>query len=351
MGRTFIHATLSMITLLALLAPLAMAADSAPATAPARQLAAMPPTDRWMSIVGCITSGLRYHKSAATDAMIYGGTGFAFALNVGDKLDIAGPTDWDYHPCFTLAQNMGLNIVDVGLEGGAGRARDVQDTWMKITAGIDQGVPAFAWAMNVPEYYVIYGYDNQGNYLFRDFGGATKKLACQKLCDRWPLIACTMAKAPAADEAKIINAALQLALDVASGKHSKGNYRAGAAGYDTWIKALTDNTASPEGNAYNAQVWSECRQAASDFFREAAWHTTDQDDLKALYEDAAQNYSTVAIELKAVAKLFPFKADNPDMMKQNQADAGRRKEAAKHLETARDAETRGLAVIEQILAR
>ena len=330
MGRTFGHIGLVLLTLTLWMsaAPLAIAAQTPSATRPAKQLAPVPPTDRWMSIVGCITSGLRYHKSTASDAMIYGGTGFAFALNIGDKLDIAGPTAWGYHPCFVLAGNLGLNIVDVGLDGGAGRAKDLEDAWAKITAGIDHDIPAFAWAMNVPEYYLIYGYDDQGNYLFRDFGGVPKRLAHEKLCDRWPLIACTMAKGPAVDEAKIVNSVLQFALDVAAGRHSKGSYHAGAAGYDAWIKALIDNTASPEGNAYNAQCWSECRQAAGEFFCEAAWHTTDQDDLKALYEDAAQDYTRVATELKAVAKLFPFKADNPTMMKQNQADTDRRKEAA-----------------------
>lgn len=77
---------------------------------------------------------------------------------------------------------------------------------------------------------------------------------------------------------------------------------------------------------------------------------TDQ-DLKSLYEDAAQAYTSVGTELQTVASLFPFQPGNDAMLKRNYADPAKREQALKHLEAARDAETQALAIIEQIVAK
>jgi hypothetical protein len=337
-------------SIIALLASSVVMAQPADATK-GKQLTPMPVVGRWMSAVGCITSGIRYHQIAASDAATYGGSGFAFALNIGDKVGIPAPTDWDYHPCYKLAGNLGLTITDAGTETKDGRPKDLDDTWRRVTAAIDQNTPAFAWAMGVPEYYPIVGYDAEGNYLFPEFtnGGAMKKKPRTKLCEGWPLWVYTMAKGKPADEAKTAKEALQFALEFAAGRyvHSK-EYHTGIAAYGAWIKSTAAGDSDPGGYAYNAQCWAECRQAAAAYLEEVASKTSDP-DLKPLYDDAAQAYSVIGQELRAVADLFPY--GDPARMRRNYAEETRRKEAIKHLQAARDAETQALAIVEQIVAK
>jgi hypothetical protein len=346
------------LTALATTSTLAVAADPpanepAPTAAPAvnqpRQLPSLQHTPRWMTIVGCMTSGARFYKLNLSDASIYGALGYAFALNVHDKIDISGPTAWNDSKCYTLAGNIGLQIEHLHYEHDKDFAKNQALTWQKIRTALDQDKPCYAWAMDDPEYYVIFGYDGTGNYLFRNLKGQSGQLPHQKLSADWPIMAGIISKGAAADEKKTLTDALQFAVDVGAGKYAKAPYHAGTEAYDVWIKALQDQSLNAgEGNAYNAQCWAECRGAAALFLHEAASRSQDA-DTRALLEDAAASYDTVAAELKAVADLFPFTASGA--MRTMYKDQSRRENAVEHLAAARDAEGQGLALLAQILAK
>ncbi|UCC16665.1 MAG: hypothetical protein JSU58_09925, partial [Dehalococcoidales bacterium] len=137
--------------------------------------------------------------------------------------------------------------------------------------------------------------------------------------------------------------ALEFALE-----HSRGsekwiypNYRAGLAGYDTWIETLEEGIADGTGMSYNSMVWAECRGFGERFLREA--NRRINGEAGALLRDAADKYSEVYEHLVKVVELFPFPPGNEIN------DKKRCQKGAAHLKEARDNENAGLELLEKVV--
>lgn len=65
-------------------------------------------------------------------------------------------------------------------------------------------------------------------------------------------------------------------------------YRFGLSGFEVWADALRSNEFNSHGNWWNAQVWSECRHVASEYFNN--WELQECDETSSL----AQQFSEVS---------------------------------------------------------
>jgi hypothetical protein len=310
----------------------------------------------WISHMGCLIGCAKYLGSDSSPSWIYGGSGHAFALNIHDELCPSGPTAWAAEKCDRLATNVGLVVENLN----AGRTQDgfaakQEQAWKMVRESIDAGRPCYGWELGVPEWYVICGYDQDGNYLYRDFGGQIGKKPHAELGTSeigW-LCLDFVEKGKPADDRTTVREALLFAIEHGAGKHSQEKYRTGLSGYDSWIKALRnkDLWAKPDtdgmGQAYNAQCWAECRKNAVAFLEEAKKRVGDE-KTDADFGEAIKQYRIVSENLTAVAKAFPFDHTNPSAMTGHVKDAASREKAAKALETARDAERRGLKSLVKI---
>ena len=207
----------------------------------------------------------------------------------------------------------------------------------------------------IPEWYVVTGYDTGGNYLFDRFGGAGR-VHYAKLGDSEigvAVINVVRAGKPA-DDRKTVREALAFAVAHGAGKHSRDKWRTGLAGYDAWIKALSDaKTAESDkvigfGTGYNAACWAECRRYALAFLKEAKTRLKDP-KLDPLFDEAIADYETVSNRLAVVAKTFPFNAGKGKEMAARIKDAARRAKAVKALQAARAAEAEGLKVLAKLV--
>jgi len=63
-----------------------------------------------MSQAGCLVACAEYLGVGASPAWIYGCTGFAFVINVGEDLCPSGPSAWADHKLLPLAANAGLRV-------------------------------------------------------------------------------------------------------------------------------------------------------------------------------------------------------------------------------------------------
>ncbi len=304
-------------------------------------------TPRWVSHLGCVKGCLDYLGLEVADAWLFGATGHAFILNVHDVVCPSGPTAWNTEMLRTLGKNVGYSsrgLFATRKDADFDEKRKL--IWDNAKLALDNGLPTYGWELDIPEYYVVYGYDDVGYYYSGarcDDGAGPKPWQELGETDVGVLEMYSLVKGEAADDRRAVREALAFALAFAESpnKWVFPKYKAGLAGFDKWIKALEDGTAHSLGAAYNAAVWHECRRFAVEFLKEAKERLG---DVSALFDEAISNYDVVADNLKKVVELFPFIGRQPEHIE----DRGRRAEAAEALRAAREAEAAGLESLAKI---
>lgn len=302
----------------------------------------------WVTHLGCIKGCLAYLGLDVSDAWLFGATGHAFVINMHEVVCPSGPTAWNTEMLFKLGNNVGYTIDGVfAWKSGGDFGEKQRLAWANTRRAIDQGLPCYGWELEIPEFYVVYGYDDVGYYYSGaqcDEGKGPK--AWQELGESeiGVLEMYTVRPGQAADDITTVKEALTFALE-----HSKRparwtypKYKAGLAGFDLWIRALGTGTADGFGMAYNAAVWAECRRFAVHFLAEARERIGGR--VGALLDEAAAHYETIAQSLEKVQETFPFPPQGEEM-----EDAERCAAAIELLRKGREAEKAGLGALEAIL--
>lgn len=224
-----------------------------------------------------------------------------------------------------------------------------KSAWTKVRAGIDQRLPAYGWELDIPEYYVINGYEGD-EYLFIGPGTENKDSRCRwdkvgEAGTGWLEVYSVHPQAPKPD-AEIVKAALAFALAFGQdgGEWSFDGYSSGLEGYDLWITAMGADMEDAFGLSYNAACWAECRRCAVAFLREAAERLPGFCD--EAFGAAAEAYDAVARELTQISEWYPFPGKDPKIV----ADMDRRRRAVEALQRAKSAENEGLSHLETIVA-
>lgn len=298
----------------------------------------------WVTHLGCVQGCIEFLGLDVSDAWLFGGTGHAFIINVHEQVCPSGPTAWMTAMLGELGTNLGY-VVDCvfGRKSEPGFAEKQQYAWKFAKQAIDQGLPCYGWELEMPEFYVVYGYDERG-YLYSgpgcDEGKGPKPWREFGDTEIGIVEMYSVAPGEPADDAKTVRDALSFALEFAENpdKWILPNYRAGLAGYDNWINALETGSADGFGMAYNAAVWNECRALAPVFLEEAKVRL---DQHAALFAEAKQHYDVVAQNMQTVTDTFPFDGLDPTHIK----DPSRCESAVAALKAAREAEALGLEVL------
>ncbi|MFO7956157.1 MAG: M56 family metallopeptidase [Candidatus Brocadiia bacterium] len=100
----------------------------------------------WMTLPGCLVACSRYLGLGNSPDWIYGGSGFAFALNVHRVLCPSGPTAWGDEACNRLAGNVGLRVEGLFAGKQAGDFAEKQAQYFRrVQEAIDAGLPVLGW--------------------------------------------------------------------------------------------------------------------------------------------------------------------------------------------------------------
>lgn len=312
---------------------------------------------RWVSHLGCLKGCLDHLGVETSDGWLYGATGHAFVINIHNALCPSGPTAWKSEPIHRLGRNLGYtpHLVFGFKQEDSFRAKQ-QLAWGSVRSAIDEGVPCFGWELDIPEYYVVYGYNGAG-YLYRGpgcDGGAGPK--------PWPslgdsgigvLEVYVIRPHAAADDTALVRDALRFAAQFGRDPSpwTLDGYAGGLGAYDACIAALESGSADGFGTAYNGAAWSECRTNAVGFLAEARKKVSGAGS--SAFPAAQDSYGAVAESLKAVALEFPFVhsagGECEDAMKANILDSARRERAIAALRAARAAEEAGLQALRAIV--
>jgi len=304
---------------------------------------------KWVSHLGCIKGCLDYLNLDVSDAWLFGATGHAFVLNVHEVVCPSGPTAWKTEMLANLGKNIGYEVDGVfGMKSAGDFAEKQKLAWEFVKSAIDQGLPCYGWELDIPEFYVVYGYDDAGYYFSGpgcDEGKGPKPWQELGETEIGVIEMYSVKPGETADDVQAVKEALAFALEYATSpaKWIFAKYKAGLAGYDNWIRALEGGTADGFGMAYNAAVWSECRGYAVLFLREARGRLDGR--AAAAFDEAIKQYQVVAENLKMVADTFPFHGLEPEHIK----DETRIRTALEALRTARGAEAEGLETLRKIV--
>jgi hypothetical protein len=300
-----------------------------------------------MSQMGCLKGCLQFLGSDVSTPWLYGATGQAFVINLHDEVCPSGPTAWDSQGLvLRLLPNLGLRAHH--LHGGD-READVEATrlaaWQMVRDSLDRDLPCYGWELNVPEYYIIYGYDDHG-YHYRgagcDSGVGPKPWQDLGRTEIGAVAVVSVEACSPASPEQTVREALAGALQFAQPGAAWPNYSSGTRGFEVWADALHTGQAGNFGHRYNAAVWAECRTHAGPFLREAG----EKLGLSgAAYDRALRHYGAVSEALQGVSKLHPF-GFGPLESEDLQSD-----EAADLVSRAGAAEAAGLAALAELLAQ
>jgi hypothetical protein len=304
---------------------------------------------RWVTDLACLKSCMDYLGIDVSDGWLYGASGHAFALNIHEELCPSGPTAWKKGRIYELAENLGCKIRTLmAFKGQKDFTEQQKAAWEEVKKAIDEGLPCYGWELDIPEYYVINGYDGD-DYLY---SGCTQ----QQGTKAWKELGDTgigmievhiVSPAESADDEKATRRALGFAIE-----HTKepekytlnSLYKCGLNGYDQWIKALDNDRINAGGMEYNVQVWAECRQNAFAFLKEAKERMASNGN--ALFDEVIGCFEVIAQEFSWLQEFFVF---NPNDYDKQITDRQRLNEAKQSLQKARQAEAEALAEFERIV--
>jgi hypothetical protein len=306
---------------------------------------------RWVTHLGCIKGCLNYLNRPVSDAWLYGVTGHAFVLNICGDLCPSGPTDWDTGMFEQLGNNAGYVLDGIfGWKGKEDLAQLQEQAWKHVRNALDNDLPCYGWELDIPEFYIIYGYDNTGYYIsgpgcddgkgpvpWQNLG--TSEIGVVKVLSMRPT------RLP--DDRKAVREALTYALEhgLKPEKYTDPHCFGGIQGYDAWIRSVEKGIAAAFGLAYNTAVWSECRKFAVAFLREARERLYDT-NLNSFFDMATTLFETVSQNLDSVKQAYPF---DPELTMDPILLTERSQSAAKALNRAKDAEAAGFEIISDIV--
>ncbi len=275
-----------------------------------KELADLRWTPSWVSYLGCVKGCLDFLGTEASMPWLYGGTGYAFLINMHEEVCPSGPTAWNDSAVRKLGRNLGYRIDTVAGGETKTSTNELQaQAWSFVREAIDQGRPCFGWELEIPEFYLIYGYDDDGYYFSGPGciqGKGPKRWEALGNSEIGFLAVMSVASHEKADDAQVVREALTFALDHGqpSSKWTFPHYTSGPKAFEVWAAALEGGRVDGGlGMWYNTAVWTACRLMAVEFLTGVRGRLGDGP--RKHIDEAIAEYETVSAALAEVSKLYP----------------------------------------------
>lgn len=307
----------------------------------------------WTTAAAAIHGALTYtDKKQLSLIDVMGLTGHAFRINIDPlKVDVSGPTS------FPGGYMIRRNLCNLGFTCSlADPAVPVTPDKLErvitlIQQSIDRGFPAIGWDLFIPEFGLIYGYDDEKQCFYAKDVSKDGTLSYATYGQaKFVLFAVTIGESLPQTKSESLRLALDVILDHARGREwqhiFKDKYIPGLAAYDAWIQVFAERKADEVGNAYNTAVVADARRFAARFLRElpTKWgaDTGLDRNVRKLAEEAAAHFEDTAASLWILHEMFPFpRGGEPN-------DPGEADRAIQLLKQAKEAETKGIEVLEKL---
>lgn len=305
----------------------------------------------WITCAMALSGVIENTGKKMSFPMVMGLSGHAFRLTVvPGEIHIAGPTMFDFTEVLQQGlRNMGFashvvneskgtehpapntNLVDPALiSPNARKKRELAQTLPEalelIHRSIDRGHPVLAWDLFIPEFGLIYGYNDEQKILYAaDNCGHNATVSYEDLGRGIveELFVLSVGESSHIDQRAMLTQALESALNhYRVQEHSHGNAVNGLAAYATWQEAYQQGSIEPNGNAYTTAVAHDARKNAALFWTELAdtWTDAAFDAIRPAMREASELYTEIAEQFAELCRLFPFPAggepNNPENSQQ-----------------------------------
>jgi hypothetical protein len=284
---------------------------------------------------------------------VMGFTAHAFRMIIDrQEVEVGSYSFFDWKSNHAAAfGNLGLTVKSTGQQTNEPPTPEEWEEGLRfVQETIDKGIPALSWDLFIPEWGVIYGYDDDKKMLRCRDVRKDGELPYEKLGrgEVTELYVTTVTGSRTVDRKSMLREALRMAVDHARYQaFSENSYRNGLEAYDAWIEAFRNRTVNAFGNCVNVVKICDSREFASAFLAEIAsgWegNSLADDELIAMAEKASEYYGEVADRLCEMVAMFPF----PHGGEPNADEQANR--AITLLREAKTEEEQGVLILERML--
>lgn len=291
----------------------------------------------WITCGAALYGLVEFTERKLSLPAVLGLSGHAFRLTVVPKnIHIAGPTMFDFQSVLEEGlRNMGFvprSVCQGQLDGTPGpNATFVNPTLLSsaarekrqlpallpqaielIHSSLDQGCPVLAWDLFMPEFALIYGYEDESKLLHAgDNCNNDAKIPYEHLgrgLIEELFVLAIESTLPIDQRTMLANAIATALKHYHTQEGPSDRYVNGLAAYPVWKEAFEKGSVEPNGNAYTLAVVHDARNNASRFFAEVADAWTDEslDGVRPQLKEAAALYRTIAEDFNKLVQLFPF---------------------------------------------
>jgi len=286
-----------------------------------------------------------------TDVM--GFTGHAFRMNIDPEIiNIAAPTS------FPGGYILRRNLCNLGYISNLADPlmpvppEKLERVMALVQDSIDRGYPAISFDLFIPEFGLLYGYDDEQQLFYGKDASKDGTITYAKFAESSIdlLFVTTIGESLPHSKYEMLRMALDMIVTHARGKEwmhiFEGKFVQGLAGYDAWISVMERRNADEAGNCFNIEVVADAREFAARFLKEHAFRWDGSNIVERTVRnrmgEAAKHYEAVAVAFGELREMFPF----PNGGTPKEPEAADR--AIKLLEEAKAAETKGVEQLEAL---
>jgi len=286
--------------------------------------------------LACIKGALEFLNIDVSASWLAGGTGHAFVIRItpgvclGD-VDSSLQYAHDNGEMTRLCRNLGFELT----HRKASTPDEVESAWQELRQALDSGHPCYTYYNFCNQ--MIGGYDEDGFYFAEDsypYANQGQGPISVLEQERFGFSTVGPGQGTATDVATVKEG---LALALAHREVDPENH--GLAAYDNWSEAI--RTQESTGTWRSIRAWATCRALGVDFLAEAKERLGG--DLGGLFDEAREHYQVVADNLGAINQRC--QAHNTQ-----EVEPIDREGTAAQLSMAREAEAKGMEVLERIVA-
>lgn len=243
--------------------------------------------------MGVVVGAANHYGLSFFPKEYYCESGFAYALNIAPDLCPSGPYCWNHQHVLENLRHLGLSITYISLG-------DTTDPNNKVADEAARAHKEAVLSVEALEHQLVSDSDAKGIELSLPWGPDSE--ACLK---RVEFDAMTKKDSPifgfyrfdrcdSSEKLVRVSRGLDCALRMygESADFQADGYRFGLSGFEVWADALRSNEFNSHGNWWNAQVWSECRHVAAEYFNN--WELFECSETSSL----AQKFSEVSSLLR-----------------------------------------------------
>lgn len=277
-------------------------------------------TNSWTSLIGAIHGALKGKGDDRSLHTMMGLTGFAFRINIADNADASGPTvfEWSYFLPRTM-DILGYNYDFVQ----AWHYENLYELKKKESVkyakrGIDNGCATVLWEVDIPEFGIIKGYDDEKSEFLVSGPQGEGLIKYEEVGDKKVRILASLTVKDKIDieEPKNMFRSLYYAAYHATEESAlnKG-YSSGLEAYDRWIDAFRRSNVDVFGNSYNCAVLKDARENAVKYLQDVSKQF--ESDCKTYLDDAIQKYQKVVDLFTEMCNMFEFPGNEYAMTESN----------------------------------